>query len=88
MANGLCLHRRAQLGLVAAGRDLRKSRFGSLRETLNPNLVGWFAKSLVSRVDLPTPDGPDSTSGLRKSEAMVVEDIVSRIQRLSAGREA
>lgn len=48
----------------------------SLRETLNPNLDGWFAKSLVSRVDFPTPDGPDSTRGLRKSEAMVVEDIV------------
>jgi len=51
----------------------------SLRETLNPNLVGWFAKSLVSKVDLPTPDGPDRTRGLKKSEAMVAEDIVDRL---------
>ena len=29
----------------------------------------------MSRVDFPTPDGPDSTKGLRISEAMVVEDI-------------
>jgi len=61
-------------------KNLKKCRAGSLRETLNPNLVGWFAKSLVSKVDLPTPDGPDSTKGLRKSEAMVTEDIADRIQ--------
>lgn len=56
-------------------RDLKKSRSGSLRETLNPNLVGWFAKSLLSRVDFPTPDGPESTKGLRKSDAILVEDM-------------
>jgi hypothetical protein len=57
---------------------LEKNRSGSLRETLNPNLVGWFSKSLLSRVDFPTPDGPDSTKGLRNSEVMVVGDIAVR----------
>ena len=66
--------------------ELGKCRSGSLRETLNPNLVGWFAKSLVRRVDFPTPDGPDSTKGLRKSEAMVAEDIVDCIR--GGGRRA
>jgi len=28
---------------------------------------------------LPTPDGPDRTRGLRKSEVTVAEDIVNRL---------
>lgn len=58
--------------------ELEKSRASSLRETLNPNFVGYFSKSLLSRVDFPTPEGPDSTRGLRNSEVMVVEDIAVR----------
>ena len=73
VASGSCLNEKARLQEL-----FKKSGSGSLRETLNPNLVGWFAKSLVSRVDFPTPDGPDSTKGLRKSEATVVVDIVVR----------
>lgn len=35
---------------------------------------------MLRRVDFPTPDGPDSTKGLRKSKTMVVEDIADRFQ--------
>ena len=38
-----------------------------IRETEKPNLSGWSAKRRWRRVLLPTPDGPDMTSGRRKS---------------------
>jgi hypothetical protein len=33
------------------------------RETENPNLFGWSAKSLFSSVDFPAPLGPEMTTG-------------------------
>jgi hypothetical protein len=35
----------------------------SLRETEKPKAFGWSAKSRLSRVDLPAPEGPDITTG-------------------------
>lgn len=37
------------------------------RETLNPNLSGYSAKRRWTRVLLPTPEGPERTSGRRKA---------------------
>lgn len=34
-----------------------------LRETENPNLSGYSAKSFLRRVDLPVPEGPETTMG-------------------------
>ncbi len=43
-------------------------RFNSyIRETLKPNLSGNSAKRRCSRVLFPTPEGPESTSGRKKS---------------------
>lgn len=62
---------------------MKEDRWSS-RETLNPNLPGCFSKSLVRRVDFPTPEGPDNTNGLRKSEAIEVEDIDDRSSTVRA----
>lgn len=43
----------------------------NLRDTLNPNLLGWSANRRWRRVLFPTPDGPDSTRGRRISLDMV-----------------
>jgi hypothetical protein len=37
------------------------------RDTLKPNLSGNSAKRRLMRVPLPTPDGPETTRGRRKS---------------------
>lgn len=43
-------------------------RFNSyIRETLKPNLSGNSVKRRWSRVLFPTPEGPESTSGRKKS---------------------
>ncbi len=42
-------------------------RAQSIRDTLNPNLSGNSENKRWSRVLLPTPDGPEMTSGRRKS---------------------
>lgn len=33
------------------------------RETENPKVSGYSAKSLLSNVDFPVPEGPDTTTG-------------------------
>lgn len=43
-------------------------------ETENPNLSGYSANNLFSKVDLPVPDGPEMTIGLVED---VEEDILT-----------
>lgn len=49
---------------IVSGKGSRGAKNG--RETEKPNLSGNSAKRRFKRVLLPTPDGPDSTSGRRK----------------------
>lgn len=46
------------------GRRRAKGRTGgNERETENPNVCGYAAKSLVRIVDFPEPEGPEMTIG-------------------------
>jgi len=55
---------------VSAGESQRdkeieqeKPEIRKIRETLKPNLSGYSEKSLLRRVPLPTPEGPQTTRG-------------------------
>lgn len=48
-------------------RKLARRMDGTSRETLKPNLSGYSAKRRLSRVLLPTPEGPDMRRGRKKS---------------------
>jgi hypothetical protein len=60
------------------GGKRQRARERDLRETENPNVLGWLAKSLFSKVDFPEPEGPEITIGLGFEAARV---------RLVVGRE-
>lgn len=46
-----------------AGGERERGRKGNERETENPNVEGYAAKSLLRIVDFPEPEGPDMTIG-------------------------
>lgn len=51
-------------------------------EMENPNLVGWAANSRLRRVDLPVPEGPQTTRGYeRASQAVNFDASASRHAR-------
>ena len=53
------------MGLAGCGCTRGEQR--NVRDTLKPNLSGYSAKRRLRRVLFPTPDGPDMSSGRRKS---------------------
>lgn len=58
-------------------RDL--DTFEDGRDTLNPNLSGYSAKRRLSRVLLPTPEGPDMSKGRAKCD--IVASFENKKQR-------
>lgn len=54
------------------------------RETENPNLLGYSAKSRLRSVDLPAPEGPDTTTGRNFCTKLLAHDYYG----LNANRDS
>ena len=58
----------------------------SLRETENPNVLGWAAKRRLRMVDFPEPEGPQITIGRCFCAARLVSKWAHTIHRYRAVR--